>query len=113
MAKAVALVQGASRGLGLQFCRHVLHNHPSAAVVATCRKPASAPDLASLQQQFSDRLTILAVDAGNEEHIKSAAEIVKEQHGKLDLLINSAGMLHPSGKGETSLREVSSQVGAR
>lgn len=30
--------------------------------------------------------------------------------GKLDLLINSAAMLHPSGKGETSLRDVSQEV---
>ena len=36
--------------------------------------------------------------------------MVKEKFGKLDLLINSAGMLHPSGRGETSLTAVTRQV---
>ena len=32
------------------------------------------------------------------------------RYGKVDLLINCAGMLHPSGRGETSLKSVSQEV---
>ena len=49
MASAVALVQGASRGLGLQFCRSLLQQRPGTHVIATCRDPQSAAELLSLK----------------------------------------------------------------
>ena len=59
----------------------------------------------------------MQLDVSNEEQIASAAQQVKQRlHGNensskgLDLLINCAGMLHPSGRGETSLRAVSHEV---
>ena len=56
------------------------------------------------------RLEVKELDVTQDAHIKECAASVKEQYGKLDLLINSAGMLHPSGRGETSLNAVSRQV---
>ena len=41
---------------------------------------------------------------------QAAAAFVEKEYGGLDLLINSAGMLHPSGRGETSLKDVTFQV---
>ena len=110
MAASVALVQGASRGLGLEFCRHILKNQTPAAVIATCRNPDGAAELRGLAAQHPARLTVLRLDVNREEEIRGAAERVKESFGKLDLIINSSAMLHPSGKGETSLRDVSAQV---
>lgn len=107
---AVALVQGASRGLGLEFCKHVLTHKAPAAVVATCRNPEGATALASLAAQHPGRVTVLKVDATQEDDIKGAAEVVKKSFGKVDLIINAAAMLHPTGKGETSLRDVSATV---
>lgn len=107
---AVALVQGASRGLGLEFCRYLLLNKAPAAVIATCRNPEGAEHLAALAAQHPGRMTVLKLDVNGEENIKSAAESVKTDYGKMDLLINCSAMLHPSGKGETSLRDVSAQV---
>ncbi|KAM9365540.1 C-signal-like [Pholidichthys leucotaenia] len=110
MAAPVALVQGSSRGLGLQFCKHILRNETLAAVVvATCRNPDGAVELRGLTEQHPGRLTVLRLDVNREEDVHGAAERVKESFGRLDLLINSSAMLHPSGKGETSLRDVSAQ----
>ncbi|XP_024153852.1 C-factor [Oryzias melastigma] len=109
MAAPIALIQGASRGLGLAFCKHILNNKPLASVVATCRNPNGADELRGLVGQHPDRLTVLKLDVNQEEDIRGAAERVKEAFGRLDLLVNSSAMLHPSGKGETSLRDVSAQ----
>ncbi|NP_956847.1 uncharacterized protein LOC794398 [Danio rerio] len=106
---AVALVQGSSRGLGLEFCRYLLLNKSPAAIIATCRNPDAAHELSALSAQHADRLTVLRLDVNREEDIKTAAESVKTAFGKVDLIINSSAMLHPSGKGETSLRDVSAQ----
>ncbi|KAI7804731.1 hypothetical protein IRJ41_017164, partial [Triplophysa rosa] len=106
---AVALVQGASRGLGIEFCRYLLLNKAPAAVIATCRNPDGAEHLAALAAQHPGRMTLLKLDVNREEDIKNAAESVKSDFGKVDLLMNCSAMLHPSGKGETSLRDVSAQ----
>ena len=79
-------------------------------MVATCRNPASAPALHALQEQHPQQLTVLQVDVTNTEQIKQASKVVGEKFGHLDLLINSAGMLHPKGRGETSLKDVSAEV---
>ncbi|XP_030841703.1 uncharacterized protein LOC105438526 [Strongylocentrotus purpuratus] len=109
-----ALVQGASRGIGLQFCRNLLNKRPATLVIATCRQPDGAAELQALQKEHPNSLQIMQLDVSNEEQIASTAQQVKQRlHGNessskgLDLLINCAGMLHPSGRGETSLRAVS------
>ncbi|CAN9499588.1 unnamed protein product [Ophioblennius macclurei] len=109
MAAPVALIQGASRGLGLQFCRHLLHLHNNTSVVATCRNPDGAAELRALAAQHPGRVTVLELDVGREDDVRRAAERVKESLGRLDLMVNAAAVLHPSGKGETSLRDVSAQ----
>lgn len=111
MASPVALVQGASRGLGLQFCRTLLHRNPRTHVIATCRNPGNAQDLLSLQKESNDRLIVEKIDLSQPGDIQEVAEKVKQRGvNKLDLLINCAGLLHPSGRGETSLRDISAEA---
>jgi len=97
-----ALIQGASRGIGLQMCRYLLAKQT--AVIATCRDPARAQELSRLKDDHGDLLAIHRLDVQDEKQIEEVAAHVGDT--KLDLLVNCAGMLHPSGKGETSLREV-------
>ncbi|KAM8852457.1 C-signal [Synchiropus picturatus] len=108
MAAPVALIQGASRGLGLEFCRHILRCK-AANVIATCRNPDGASELRGLAGQHAGRVTILGLDVTREEDIRQAAQRVTERFGRLDLMVNCSAMLHPSGRGETSLRDVSAQ----
>ena len=100
-----ALIQGASRGIGLQMCRYLLSRKSN--VIATCRDPTNALELSQLQSEHSSLLTVFRLDIQDETQIKEVSAQVGDR--KLDLLVNCAGMLHPSGKGETSLREVNLQ----
>lgn len=97
-----ALIQGASRGIGLQMCRYLLAKQTN--VIATCRDPTGAQELSRLKDEHSDLIAIHCLDVQDEKQIEEVAAHVGG--AKLDLLVNCAGMLHPSGKGETSLREV-------
>ncbi|XP_068114913.1 C-signal-like [Hyperolius riggenbachi] len=107
MSGGIALVQGASRGIGLQFCKALLQ--PGNKVIATCRHPQSAAELQELKRQHPDRLTIMKLDVTSTRDIQQCAQEVEQSFNRLDLLINSSAMLHPSGKGETSLRDVSAE----
>uniref|UniRef100_A0A6J0UL74 C-signal-like n=1 Tax=Pogona vitticeps TaxID=103695 RepID=A0A6J0UL74_9SAUR len=106
---AVALVQGASRGLGLHFCKHLLTRRKDATVIATCRRPAEATALHALLAGFPHSLAVFQLDATREAEVRETAEAVAKDYGRLDLLVNCGAILHPSGRGETSLRDVSAE----
>ncbi|CAN6356949.1 unnamed protein product [Urochloa humidicola] len=93
-AGSVAMVQGASRGIGLEFVRQLLRRSEQGRVVATCRAPASAAELQKLKEEHAPgRLTVLPLDVTDESTIEAAAASIGETHGSLDLLINSTGIL--------------------
>ena len=105
--RKVALVQGASRGLGLEFVSSLLARQADSRVIATCRSPQAAEDLLQLQSKYGpDRVFTAALDLTKPETIDEAARLVKENFSpKIDLLVNVSGILHIPGKmmPETSL----------
>ncbi|KAJ1266294.1 hypothetical protein BS78_08G140100 [Paspalum vaginatum] len=90
----VSMVQGASRGIGLEFVRQLLRRSEQGRVIATCRAPDAAAELRTLREEHAPgRLTVLPLDVTDETTIQAAAASVRETHGSLDLLINSTGIL--------------------
>ncbi len=86
------LVTGANRGIGLEFIRQLLTRGDR--VIATCRHPGKATALNTLTGEYPGHLHVLPLDVASE---KSRAELVHELPlvaGRVDLLINNAGVLH-------------------
>lgn len=88
------LIQGASRGIGLEFVRQCLDSPRVARVVATCRAPREAAGLQEIEEAARGRLHILALDVTDEASIAAAAAATRDTVGHLHLLVNSAGVLH-------------------
>lgn len=59
----VALVTGASRGLGLEFTRQLLERGDH--VFAAARNPAGSPGLTGLAAHHGDRLNLVALDVAD------------------------------------------------
>jgi NAD(P)-dependent dehydrogenase (short-subunit alcohol dehydrogenase family) len=90
-----ALVQGASRGLGLAFVEALLARPDVDRVVATSREPEASEDLTRLRAEHGDALVTTRLDVADEGSIAEAAEEVKTRSGpQLHWLINCAGLLH-------------------
>ncbi|KAE8704486.1 NAD(P)-binding Rossmann-fold superfamily protein isoform 2 [Hibiscus syriacus] len=89
----VSMVQGASRGIGLEFVRQLLGKNKKGQVIATCRDPTKATGLLELKNQFSERLNILPLDVTVESTIEESARSITERYGSLNLLINASGIL--------------------
>ncbi|KAG6642542.1 C-factor [Carya illinoinensis] len=104
----VSMVQGASRGIGLEFVKQLLEKEEKGHVIATCRNPDAATGLLYLKNKFSERLSIQRLDLTLESTIEASANSIRETFGSLNLLINASGILsipdvlHP----ETTLSKV-------
>ena len=96
------LVTGGSRGIGLEFTRQYLAK--GFQVFAASRNPWDSGELLQLKAQYDDRLVISQLDVGDEESRRDCFQRLSAHTEKLDLLINSAGILsgneefcHPLG----------------
>lgn len=89
-----AVVQGASRGIGLALVRRLAESGDYARVVATARDPERSPELQELRARHPDTLGVEALDVSREDSVAAAAARVAAQLPRLHLLVNCAGVLH-------------------
>lgn len=90
----VAVVQGASRGLGLAFAGVLASDARYRRVFATCREPAGATALRALAEGSGGRVAILRLDVTDEASIRAAASEVASLAPRAHLVVNAAGLLH-------------------
>jgi NAD(P)-dependent dehydrogenase (short-subunit alcohol dehydrogenase family) len=102
-----ALIQGASRGLGLELTRQLLLRQPRWRVFASCRNPEEADSLDALRREAAGRLELLRLDVRDERSIAAAAERFGTATERAHLVINVAGVLHgPTFGPEKKLTQV-------
>ncbi|GFP95920.1 uncharacterized oxidoreductase c663.09c [Phtheirospermum japonicum] len=87
------MVQGASRGIGLEFVTQLLEKNEKGRVVATCRNPNGATGLLELKNKFDERLDIHQLDLTDDRTIEATAKSVQDKYGYLNLLVNASGIL--------------------
>ena len=93
----IAFIQGASRGIGLALITALLAEKAYGSVFASCRRPDEASGLNAIASS-SDRLEILQLDVLDQASIAASAGTVMRAAGRLDLLVNCAGVLHGEGQ---------------
>jgi NAD(P)-dependent dehydrogenase (short-subunit alcohol dehydrogenase family) len=94
----VALVTGASRGIGRELCAQLLAG--GATVIACARRPGGA-ELARLAGAFPGRLHELSCDVGDAASVETMARAVAERVDHVDLLFNNAGVYPREGALDT------------
>jgi len=90
----VALVTGASRGIGKATAEALAAE--GAEVVLAARSEAALAALAGALQEAGGRAHVAPVDLADEASILNLAGVVKDRCGRLDILINNAGVAHPA-----------------
>jgi NAD(P)-dependent dehydrogenase (short-subunit alcohol dehydrogenase family) len=93
------VVQGASRGIGLEFVRQCLAAPQVGRVVATCRAPGTATALAALRAGNPERLHVLPLDLEDETTIRDAGAQAAALLGRAHLVVNCSGVLHDERQG--------------
>ena len=86
----VALVTGASRGLGLAIARGL--KEAGATVVVSSRKPDACAEAVAALEDVPGRAFSLALHVGRWDELEPAVDGIIERHGSLDILVNNAGI---------------------
>lgn len=90
----VALVTGASRGIGAAIARALAARGCNLALNHSSEHSAQAcADLADeLQREYGIKAAVFCADVSNFEAAKEMVEGVREQLGRIDVLVNNAGV---------------------
>ncbi len=104
----VALVTGAARGIGVEISRELAAL--GAHVIVAARDPQKAQEVAATLRARGGAASSLKLDVTHEADRKAAYEAIAAAHGKLDILINNAGILLDSPDGGTPAPRQPSQA---
>ena len=85
----VAVITGASSGLGEQFAKALSEQGCDVAVLA--RRVERLEELSKKLKENGHDCLPVACDVTNEESIKEAVKKIEEHYGHIDILVNSAG----------------------
>ena len=95
MAKIV-LVTGANTGLGFETIKALCASSVPYEILLGGRSLAKANaavnEAKTQSPAVKGRISAIQIDLDDDESINNAFEIVKEKYGRLDILINNAGM---------------------
>jgi NAD(P)-dependent dehydrogenase (short-subunit alcohol dehydrogenase family) len=91
--KKVAVVTGANRGIGLEVCRQLAGR--GFKVILTARDQEKAKAARELLKKQGLDVMFHQLDVTDTDSIKNLARYVEREFGKLDVLVNNAGILHP------------------
>jgi dihydroanticapsin dehydrogenase len=96
VAGKVALVTGGGSGIGRAVCRRLAEE--GAEVVVTSRTPEHVETVAGeVEAACGVRPLAFALDVGDRESVDAGIARVVEQHGRIDILSNNAGIELPRG----------------
>lgn len=95
----VALVTGAARGIGVEIAYDLAGL--GAHVIVAARNHQKAEQVAARLRESGRRSSALKLDVTREEDREAAYASIDHAHGKLDILINNAGILLDSPDGGT------------
>lgn len=87
----VIIITGASSGLGKETA--ALFAKQGAKVVAVARRKGRLEELAEETKEFLGEVIPFQGDVGNGEEIKDIIKFTLEKYGKIDVLINNAGII--------------------
>ncbi|RPK06083.1 SDR family oxidoreductase [Priestia endophytica] len=86
----VALVTGGNRGIGYELVRQLALN--GFKVILASRDPEMGHEAAQKLKESNLDVSFVGMDIGNQESIRQGAIAVSDRYGRLDVLINNAGV---------------------
>jgi short-subunit dehydrogenase len=109
MADRAALVTGASRGIGLALADAL--GEAGFGLTLTARKPDTLEQTAQELSQKGYEVQFRAANMADEEAIRDVVALHREKYGRLDVLVNNAGVGIGAAVGDQQAKHVDLQLG--
>ncbi|MGI8558749.1 MAG: SDR family oxidoreductase [Solirubrobacteraceae bacterium] len=109
MADRAAIVTGASSGIGLAITRMLAEE--GYGVTMAARRPEKLADAASALRADGFNVTDVAAALGEESEIKKVVAAHREKYGRLDVLVNNAGVGLGEAIADLSTKKLDIQLG--
>ena len=98
--KTLVLITGSNQGLGFQVAKTIVSEYANHHVLMGCRDTQRGTAAAVMLQQQGYSVEAITLDVTVDASIIRAAEHVQSKYGKLDVLINNAGIGNESSAGD-------------
>jgi NAD(P)-dependent dehydrogenase (short-subunit alcohol dehydrogenase family) len=108
MPRRAAIVTGASRGIGLELARML--GEEGFALTLTARRPQPLAEAAESLRERGLEVQHLPADVSDEERIGEVVRLHRERFGRLDVLVNNAGVGVGAAAGEPATRYIDLQL---
>ena len=108
MAERAAIVTGASRGIGLALAK-VLAD-AGYAVTLSARRPESLEQAAEALRGGGARVELVAANLADEDSVRAVVDRHRDTFGRLDVLVNNAGVGVGAAAGEHRTKYVDMQL---
>ena len=96
--RKIAVITGANRGLGYATARGL--GRAGVKVIVGARTVAKGEEAVGRLREEDFDAEALTIDVDSPESVQEAARQVEQQHGRLDILINNAGILPEATAGD-------------
>lgn len=100
----VAIVTGGSRGIGRQIS--VALAEEGAIVMLAARSAATLAEAAAQIRRAGGRAEPVVTELTDEQSIRNLVHVAKDKFGRLDILINNAGVTHSASLEETRTEDL-------
>lgn len=91
----IALITGANRGIGYEICRQLAQQ--GLHVILTSRDPAKGERATATLRQGGLEVSFCQLDVTNPDSVHRARDYVQHTFGRLDVLVNNAGIYPDEG----------------
>jgi NAD(P)-dependent dehydrogenase (short-subunit alcohol dehydrogenase family) len=108
MMTTIALITGANKGIGLEVARQL--GQTGIHVLIGARDAEKGQAAAQVLQAEGYSAEALPLDVTNEQNVKQAAQSVGDRYGKLDVLVNNAGINPEYPQGIFSVEQLSLEL---
>jgi NAD(P)-dependent dehydrogenase (short-subunit alcohol dehydrogenase family) len=109
MADRAAIVTGASSGIGLAIAKML--GEEGYAMTLAARRPEKLRDAAAGLETEGYELQAIAANVSEETEIKRVVDAHRERYGRLDVLVNNAGVGVGAPVGEIETKRLDMQLG--
>ncbi|KAL7788618.1 NAD(P)-binding protein [Trichoderma ceciliae] len=90
--KQVVLVTGGNQGIGFEIVKKLVAEQPTYHVLLGCRSLSRGVEAISELENLAGSVSAVEIDITSNESIAACVEQIDREHGKLDVLINNAGI---------------------